>query len=162
MEQEINKRQLNFLHHILTLNHQDPVQLMYTQQLKYKFEPNWANNVRDMRERYGILSTDIEISQMSKNVWKNLVKKKVKQYALEALNNELMELKIGSHIGQYNSINQQNYMNTLPPSLARTLFQVRAGVIDLKAVRKYWYDDYCIRADYAKMMMKTLNKHWIE
>ena len=141
IEQEIDVRRLNFLHHILSLDHDDPVRSMYSQQLKYTFEKNWANNVRDVRESFGIECTDEEVSQMTNNKWGNIVKRKAKQYALTLLNTELSKVKIGNSVGQYNQLKRQEYISSLPPSHARKLFQVRTGVIDLRAIRKYWYND---------------------
>ena len=49
---EIHKRQLNFLHHILTLEAHDPVRKMYEQLLKYPYEPNWSNEIWSLRRKY--------------------------------------------------------------------------------------------------------------
>lgn len=45
IEYEINKRQLNFLHHIVTQENDDPVKLIYQEQLKIPEEENWANEI---------------------------------------------------------------------------------------------------------------------
>lgn len=145
IEQEINIRQLNYLHHILTLDKQDPVRMVYVEQLKYSFESNWGNEVRDFREKYRIKQHDDEIAKMTRGAWKRIVKKAVKKYTLDLLNNELSKLKIGKCISQYQRFKQQKYMNFLSPAHARKLFQVRTGVIDLKANRQYWYDDVACR-----------------
>ena len=41
--------QLNYLHHILTLYVQDPVQLMCNQQKLFEYEKNWFNEVCGLR-----------------------------------------------------------------------------------------------------------------
>ena len=51
---EIQRRRLNFLHHILELDEADPVKLAYRQGLKLSHEPNWPNDIKDMRTKYGI------------------------------------------------------------------------------------------------------------
>ena len=43
IEAEIHKKQLTFLHHILTLSPDDPVLIAYHEQMSFPFEPNWAN-----------------------------------------------------------------------------------------------------------------------
>ena len=65
----------------------------------------------------------------------------MKAYAVEILNEELSLQKHGSQIGQYNELTPQPYLSRLLPYKARKLFHVRAGVLDIKTVRKYWYSD---------------------
>ena len=141
IEQEINKRQLNFLHHILTQEEDDPVRVVYQEQLKFVAEKNWGNEVKKLRLTYGITETDQEITSYSKEHWKNLVKKKIRSYSNEILNTELKELKQGSKLNPYVELKTQEYIESFQPLKARKLFHVRAGIIDLKTVRKYWYND---------------------
>ena len=54
LEHEIQRRRVIYLHHILGLKDNDPVKLAYSQGLKLVYEPNWANNVRDLRIKYGL------------------------------------------------------------------------------------------------------------
>ena len=79
IEQEIHKRQLNFLHHILTLENTDPVKLTYQEQLKYPYEKNWGNEIKELRINYGIIDSDEEITHYSKDSWKTKVKTLLKQ-----------------------------------------------------------------------------------
>ena len=131
IEQEVNVRQLNFLHHILTLDDSDPVKNVYLEQLKLSNEKNWGNEIQNLRSKYQIVETDAEIATLTKETWKKLVKKNVKAYALEILNEELSLQKHGSQIGQYNELRPQNYLSTLSPYKARKMFHVRAGVMCL-------------------------------
>jgi hypothetical protein len=78
---------------------------------------------------------------MSKERWKRLVKKQVKTFALRELNDALSRLKMGEKLDPYDKLQQQDYIQHLGPQQTRTIFQIRAGVIDLKCVRKYWYND---------------------
>jgi hypothetical protein len=142
---EIDIRRLNFLHHILTLSNHDPVRMVYLEQLKYKSEPNWGNDVRDIRKEYGISKTDEEITEMTKESWKRLVKKEVKNHALKELNSELALLKMGNKLGPYAELRSQEYLDHLYPQEARCIFQIRSGVIDTKCTRKYWYEDTVCR-----------------
>ena len=89
IEQEINQRQLNFLHHILSLDNDDPVKMVYIEQLKYTTEKNWANEVMGLRHKYGITELDEDIPVYSNDRWKDMVKKKVCVYALKILNDEM-------------------------------------------------------------------------
>ena len=138
---EINIRRLNFLHHILTLEDEDPVKFVYEQQLQYEYEPNWANDMIAVKSKYDIFINNEEIATMSKERWKRLVKKQVKTFALGELNDALSQLKMGEKLDPYDKLQQQDYIHHLGPQQTRTIFQIRAGVIDLKSVRKYWYND---------------------
>ena len=80
IENEIHVRQLTFLHHIINLQDDDPVKTTYCQQLKYPYEPNWANTVVALRRKYGIGERDDEIVEISKERWKGIVKAKVFRY----------------------------------------------------------------------------------
>ena len=71
--------------------------------------------------------------------------KTVTQHALEQLNNELSDLKHGSKIPIYEELKPQKYLDALRPHQSRKLFHIRAGVVDLKTVRKYWYNDRLCR-----------------
>jgi hypothetical protein len=91
IEQEINKRQLIYLHKILNLDDTDPIKQVYCEQSKYCDEKNWSNEVKSLRVLYDIRETDSRITQYSKEQWKNIVKKKIKAFALNLLNQELSE-----------------------------------------------------------------------
>ena len=54
IENEIHVKQLTFLHHVLSLDDNDPVRKTYHQQTKFPFEPNWANNVEILKQKYGV------------------------------------------------------------------------------------------------------------
>ena len=51
---EIHKRQLTFLHHILSLEENDPVQSMFYQQKLLPFEKNWANGITRLLSEYAL------------------------------------------------------------------------------------------------------------
>ena len=145
IEQEINKRQLNFLHHILSQEEDDPVKLVYREQLKFVGERNWANEVAGLRTMYEISEDDRQIPEYSKDKWKFIVKTKITSYALKRLNEDMSNQKHGSQLGERNQLKPLSYLEALKPHQARTVFQIRAGVLDVKALRKYWYDDSVCR-----------------
>ena len=116
----------------------------YNEQLKFTFENNWANELRNTRQKYDIGLLDKEIEKMSKRGWKRRVKATIRNYSLNLLNNKLLNLK-HSPVGTYQHIKQQEYLQDLQPKQARHIFHMRAGVIDLKCVRKYCYEDTTCR-----------------
>ena len=140
IEQEIHMRQLNYLHHVVTREDNHPLKMAYTEQSKYKFEENWGNEIQQTRQKYDLHFSDDEITKMSKKKWNNIVLKSINRYALEFLNNELKSLKHPT-VTAYRHLKQQDYLRFLQPQQARHIFQIRSGMIDLKAVRKYWYSD---------------------
>ena len=141
IEQEINKRQLNYLHHILRQDKDDPIKMVYDEELKLSHQNNWANEVKMLRKKYEIAETDAEIEDYTKDRWKNIVDRKVKAYAIDMLNKELSCQKHGAKMFLYDQLKAQDYLKTLTPHKARKLFHVRAGILDIKTVRKYWYGD---------------------
>ena len=113
----------------------------YDEQLKFTFEKNWANKLRNTRQKYDLGLLDEEIEKVSKRGWKRIVKATIRNYTLNLLNNNLKH----SPVGTYQHIKQQEYLQVLQPKQARRIFHMRAGVIDLKCVRKYCYEDTVCR-----------------
>ena len=138
MSYKIHVRQLTFLHHIVTLSNNDPVKFTYQQQLLYN-APNWANETQNLRQKYGLTLTDMEISKKSKGSWKRLVKCQVRQYALDQLNKEASGKKLCRNLCPYLELTKQEYFTKLSPKFARKIFHLRTGTIDLRGVRDYKY-----------------------
>ena len=68
---EIEIRQLLFLRKILM---KDPVLKIYCEMLKYPYERNWANCILDLRYKYNLPLCDDNIINMTKSMWKVMVK----------------------------------------------------------------------------------------
>ena len=145
IEQEIHKRQLAFLHHILSLQNNDPVKMSYNEQLKYECAQNWANEVKQIRETYGIRESDTEIITLSRKCWKYKVKTTISKHTIDMLTKELSNQKQYSVLPMYSELKPQEYLYSFPPAKARTLFHIRTGTVDVKAVRKYRYNDTVCR-----------------
>ena len=141
IENEIHIKQLTFLHHILTLEKDDPVSRTYEQQINFSFEPNWANDVVKLKAKYKITETNEEIKLRSKDGWKRYVKDKVKTFVAAKLRAQAAEQKCGNKLLFPENISTQPYLNKLPSANARKIFHMRSGTIDLRAIRKYKYGD---------------------
>ena len=141
IEHNIHIYQLNFLHHILSLDEGDPVFLAYSQQKLFEFEKNWFNEVEALKEQYGILETENQIKGMTRERWKAKVKEYVYKYALEKLNHENSLKSKTSHHPEYDRLETKEYFLYLPPADARLYFAVRCGIVDLKTLRTYKYGD---------------------
>ena len=131
-------KQLSFLRHIVTLESSDPVLKSYRQQLQYPEAPNWVNQVAQLRSIYNISE---EVAKLSKKVWKEKIKKQVRNRALLGLNNELKNQKKAQSLPPYHNLVSQDYITTLSPKIARKVFHIRTGIIDLRTVRTYKYSD---------------------
>ena len=137
---EIHIKQLVFLHHILTLPKNDPVNHTYQQQLQYQ-APNWANETTYLRTIYKITETDEEVTCITKEKWKIIIKRKVKSKALEDLSYEARDQKHASNLLPYSNLAKQEYISTLTPKQARKIFHLRTKTIDLRGERNYLYGD---------------------
>ena len=140
IEFNIHISQLNFLHHILTLDTLDPVLVAYHQQKLFEYEKNWCNEVSELRLKYGLNDDDNEIAAMSKEKWKSKVKEQVHKFAVAHLNSENSQKSKTSHHPPRETLLTQDYFTYLKPADARLLFSIRCGTLDIKTMRRYNYD----------------------
>ena len=140
IEYEIHIRRLTFLHHILTLPDDDPVNLTYHEQKKYP-ATNWANEVSDLRTKYQLDETEDEIISLTKQKWKEIVKSKVRQYAFIELKKAAEKQKHALDVSSYVDFTVQSYITELSPARARKIFHIRTNTIDLRTIRKYQHGD---------------------
>ena len=145
INREIELRKLNWLHHILTLPDDDPVLQVYIGQKKLVAEPNWFNEITGLLREHNINFNEDDIKNMSKGRWKNVTKSAVHETTLRALNLECKNQSKTAGAPAYHKLLKQQYFTQLSPSKARTLFQIRAGVFDIKSNRPYQYDDQTCR-----------------
>ena len=76
----IEQHHLVYLKRILDRDNTDPVWLAYREMLKYEFEPNWANNILGLLEKYNIPLNDLNIQNLSRPQWKTMVKSQVRKF----------------------------------------------------------------------------------
>ena len=115
--------------------------MTYYEQLKYPFEPNWGNQIIQIKLKYDISETDEEIAQISKERWKNFVKSRVKSYVFKELIDQALLQKHSRNITLPSKLGRQEYMTKLPSVNARKIFHIRTGTVDLKGHRKYMYGE---------------------
>ena len=135
IKHEINKRQLNFLHHILNLSTNDPVLKMYHQQQLLPYEINWANTIKSTINMYGIEMDQDQIQAMSKAKWKVLVDCKVEQAAFHELMSENASKKKTSDL-QYEKLQEQKYITKAAANVACVIFRYRVRSIKCKSNQK--------------------------
>ena len=136
--QEIHVRKLVFLHHILNLEDDDPEKGMYCEQLELPFEANWGNEVKHLKDMYGITIRDEEIEKLTIDAWRNMVKTKVSDVTFNRLKNLASE---GHKTCQivYETFGRQKYVNHLLPRDARLIFRLRSRTVSCKDNHKSSY-----------------------
>ena len=135
IKHEINKRQLNFLHHILNLSSNDPVLKMYNQQQLLPYEINWANTIKSTTKMYGIEFDEDKIQAMSKEKWKEVVDCKVEQVAFhELICDNASKRKTGDL--KYEKLQEQQYVKTAAANVACVIFRYRIRSINCKVNQK--------------------------
>ena len=139
LEHEIQKMRIIYLHHILTLCEDDPVRLTYHQQLKLIYEPNWANNVKHLRLVYNLESTDLEIANMSKDQWKQIVTKRINSFVFEKLVNKASSSsKVVENF--YPEFKIQDYLLKLDATSCRKIARLRSRTFSCKLNHKTYYE----------------------
>ena len=138
---EIIVLKLTFLHHVLTREEDDPVKLVYMEQLKIPEEKNWANEVKKIRSKYEIPETDEEIVSIPKDEWKDRVSEIVKRKAIIDLNEEKNSLSKSSSYPDAEDLVASRYLSHFKASHSCLLFRVRCRIIDVKEVQRYKYGE---------------------
>ena len=138
---EIHIMKLTFLHHILTLEEDDPVKVVYMEQLKTPEEKNWAQEVLKLRTMYEIKESDLEIVELSKDEWKAIVSNGVKEQAIISLNEEKNCLSKSSSFPDAEYLQPSKYLFHFTVSRACLLFRVRCRIINIKDVQRYKFGD---------------------
>ena len=135
LEHEIQKRRMTYLHHILSLRDDDPVKLVYLEGLKLSHEPNWANNVKRLRVKYGIFFSDQEVSEMSISKWKGIVSSKVEELVFQELLEKARSLSKISEL-EYDEFGSQRYLSTMDTFSIRKIARLRSRTFACKANQK--------------------------
>ena len=146
IEHEIRKRQLMYLHRILQLDQDDPVYKMFEsiKELDSCGERNWWSGVKENLMRYQIGETLDEISSISQDSFKEIVKNRVKETAFSELTEELKSKKKTQNL-RYEEFALQTYLLDYYPCQARTIFKCRSQTLDLKTNLTYKYKDTTCR-----------------
>jgi hypothetical protein len=146
IQYEIHIKQLCYLYRIVQLEESDPVYQMWLNMKSFADcgEKNWWADVSELLKKYAITATIAEIKLMSKDTYKNMVKKAVNQEALKVLSEECSSKKKTSEL-KHDSLKLQPYMQKMSVEKARLLFQCRAKTLDIKDHRQYKYEDRVCR-----------------
>ena len=138
----IHIRQLSFLHHILLLEDNDPVRLVYKEQLSLPYEKNWGNETKELLKMYHL--ENIDLTELSYENWKQKVKQQVSECAFLKLSQEAKGKTKTKHL-TYKSFTPQPYIHHYHPKISSTLFKIRSRNIECKANRKSQSDNLLCR-----------------
>ena len=127
----IHCRQLCFLHHILTLEVTDPVYKMYFELKSFEHEVNWANDVKQLLQKYDLTVDEDELKCMSRDEWKALVKSKVQSVWFTCLVSQCGTMKKTRKL-KYHEFSCQEYLTGMTPLDAQIIFRARLGCINCK------------------------------
>ena len=129
----IQIRRLMYLWHILSREESELIRRIYETQKISSSVVDWVNILSRDKLELGITLTDKEVQGVSKNVFKNYVKKKVKINHLKNLNN-LKKIHSKSNFLKCTEVKQADYIqhtgfNTKEKQL---LFKLRSKTLDVK------------------------------
>ena len=129
IKHEIQKRQLMFLHHILSLPNTDPVSRLYNQQKSFPYEKNWANTSQTLLEIYSL--QECNIPEISKHQWKQMITSAVTSDAFNELSKEC-ESKTKTQKLTYETLSAQKYLFLCPTDIASLIFKIRSRTLNCR------------------------------
>ena len=136
IDHEIWRRQFTFLHHILTLEENDPVKVMYKQMLSLPGERNWANKISHLKQVYDISLSDNEICEMDVEKFKTIVNTKIRAAVFIELVIDC-SAKSKTNQLQYKSFEQQKYLTAFPSTVTYNLVRIRCSMLNTIHDRPY-------------------------
>ena len=129
----IAKRILMFLWNILKRDKKEMIRKVYEVQKVHGMKDDWAETVRMDILEYDINLSDEIISKMSKNMFKNLVDKAVKQKATEYLNKKAESHSKSQHLMKINLVREKYFeSDKFSRSDVELLFSLRTRMIDVR------------------------------
>ena len=140
VEYEIHKRQLSFLHHIIHLEEDDPVKRMWKNQKQLPEHNNWWNGVEKLLVKYNIQLTEEDMKKMSKETYKQKIKKIVAYVAFEDLKADCQSKRKTNHL-IYQKFEAQSYVTSLYPKQSRMIFKCRSRTLNIKDHMEYKFKD---------------------
>ena len=144
IKHQIHKRQLSFLYHIINLREDDPVKMVWRNQTELPEHNNWWCGVKKLIEKYSIRYEEGEIKEMSKDTFKKKVKIAIYNQAFKDLKEEC-ESKSKTKNITYEKFETQEYIKTMSPCVAKTIFKCRAKTLKIKEHMKFKFSDFSCR-----------------
>ena len=141
---EIHQRQITFLHHILHLEPNDPVHVLYQQMKCFPGEANWLNDVLRSAAMYSIDVNEEILKSITKETFKGTVKSAIQAHAFQKLKEECSS-QSKTRTVVYNEFKCQPYLSHLYPSEAKTILKCRGRCLRIKTHRSYLFQNKVCR-----------------
>ena len=151
---EIHQRQLVFLHHVVNLDEDDPVKSLYQQMKRLSGESNWLSDISESAKKYGIIIDEDILLTISKESFKNRVRKGIVKYAEGKLIDEMSGLSKTKNLC-YDGFKTQPYLSRMYPHHATVIMKCRAKCLDIKEHRPYKFTNTICRGCWEEE--ETLN-----
>ena len=138
----LQSRRLMYLHHILTRNKDELISRMYFAQKRLPSKNDWYLTVEADRKEVGLKLSDDEIGSMSKNRFREMVKRKINQLAFDTFVQDKLNHSKGKE-AKYDSLSIQKYLKSdqLTTSQKSLLHQLRFKMINVRANYRNMYQD---------------------
>ena len=92
--------------------------------LRLSSEPNLANGILDLRQKYNLPLNNTNIQDMYLQMWKSLVVGTIKKQAFSQLSDECSTNAKTRHLA-YGRLQKSPYINLLGPQVVRVLFRAK-------------------------------------
>ena len=130
IQAEIHKRQLMFLHHIVTLPENDPVRSIYFELKCYPMAANWANTIGKLLHMYNLTVDEEQIAKLSRDKWKEEVKKAVEENALKSLLEDARSKKKTCDLYFPEKLQMQEYLSSYTSDISTVIFRLRSRSVN--------------------------------
>ena len=133
--------------HIIHQSENELIRKVYDVQGAVYTKGDWFQMMKNEKEKYDILSTDEEVSKMTKYRFKKLVEKKVNAYAFKYLKEKAQShsksLRILEEVERNPKMRRPTYLrgNLLLKSDCQLLFELRSKMLDVKTNFSNLYDN---------------------
>ena len=138
-------KRLKFLKYILNESTESMIRKVYTEQKKDSKKGDFISQIKQDMKDVQLDIEDEEVETMSTWKWKNVINNKVESAAFEFLIKENDNKQKTSHI-LFDKLEMNDYLiENKNTKLSKTIYSIRAGVFDLKALKRWKYtDNLCV------------------
>ena len=132
MNERIDQKKLNFLHHIQSLESESLANEIYNLQKSFNF-PGLVNECRKMIKEYGLPDIIDDKLTFSKNQWKTLVKEAIQKKSRTNIFEEFRKYsKLSKRDLEKEKFELKSYIYKMKLRDARTYFRIRSSMIPAK------------------------------
>ena len=148
-----------FWKYVLSENTESMIRRVYEEQKKDNKKGDFIDLIKCDMKQIKLDLEEEEIKSMSKAKWKTTVNEKVEAAAFEYLTNENSKKQKTKHI-KFEKIEMNDYLvKNRNTNISKTIYSIRAGVFDLKALNPWNYkDNLCVACNLKEETMQHFMK----